>query len=349
MPSVTINAGVLGPPTADGTADEARRYVSALLDWGWLLDEPWVAVHMSARTAVALVDDDLYPIRSSLKNLFAANGVEEYDANTVATVAERLLNHTPTLEERFGISDVLADGLLVEPDILGSSAGSALQSDLTRCLIIIAILRRYCRDATGDHLLILRWAPQPAVTVQARIEVIEHNRDDLMQLPTTPDIFQGNVLICEDFRGFVECLDESSILVCSTDNAMLEISVRVALYKSRLNQGIDPDWDELRGLRIGHRFARTVQDACESRGDSFPARVLRAIVETLDRENMTATHALRTGSGADNPQRRRAADGAGAMRRDIDQDHHLHYWKCADGVVELASISYPHDDFSIPE
>ena len=37
-----------------------------------------------------------------------------------------------------------------------------------------------------------------------------------------------------------------------------------------------------------------------------------------------------------------------AMRRDIDRKIHLHYWECAQGVHELASVSF-HDDFSIPE
>jgi len=349
VPSVTIDAGVLAPPTEDGSAEDVRRYISTLLDWKKLLKASWVAVYMSARASDALSKDELYPLHKSLRNLFAANGIEEFAVNDVVTVAYALLQLTPSFEERFSISDVWTDGLLVDPDILGPSAGSALREDLARCLILIAILRRYCGDAIRDHFLILRDAPGPVVTVQAKIEEIDHNRDDPNGLPTPPEMFKGDVLICDDFRGFIQCLNESSILVSSTDISGLEMAIRIALYKSRLEQGDDPDWDNLRGLHIGRRFIDTVHDSFRNQGDSFPARVLRAIVETLDEKNMTATHALRTGSGGGNPQRKRAADGAGAMRRDIDRDHHLHYWLCSDGVVELASVSYPHNNFLIPE
>ena len=304
---------------------------------------------MSARASKALFEDGLYPLRNSLRKLFAANRIEEFDFNTVAIVADTLLRLTPSFEDVFSVSDVLADSLSIDPDILGPSAGTALQSDLARCLILIAVLRRYCGDAIRDHFLILRCAPGPVVTVQAKIEEIDHNRDDLNELPTPPEIFKGDVLICDDFRGFIQFLNESSILVSSTDISGLETAIRIALYKSRLEQGNDPDWDNLRGLHIGRRFIDTVHDSFRNQGDSFSAKILRAIVETLDEKNMTATHALRTGSGGGNPQRRRAADGAGAMRRDIDQNHHLHYWSCDNGVVELASVSYPHDNFWIPE
>ena len=351
VPSVTIDAGVLAPPTEDGSAEDARRYVNTLLDWRKFLDESWVAVYMSARASEALFEDKLYPLRKRLRNLFAVNGIEEFDVNTVARVADTLLQITPSFEERFSISYVLPDDLLplVDPNILETSAGDALQLDLARCLILIAVLRQYCGDAVRDHFLALRGAPGPVVSVQAKIEAIEHSRDDLNELPTSPEMFKGDVLICEDFRRLIQCLDESSILASSTDSLGLEAAIRIALYKSRLRRGKDPDWDDLRGLRIGHRYVNTVQESCRDQGDSFPAKVLRAIVETLDEENMTATHALRTGPGGGNPQRRRAVDGAGAMRRDIDRDHHLHYWLCNDRVVELASINYPHGNFWIPE
>ena len=349
MPSVTIDAGVLAPPTEDGSAEDTHRYIETLLEWKKLLKEPRVAIYMSEQAPVALVEDRLYPFHGNLKKLFAANEIEEFNVGDVINVAHKLLQLTPSFEERFSISDVLTDDLLVVPDILGPSAGNALREDLTRCLILIAILRRYCGDAARDHFLILRCAPGPVVTVQAEIEMIEHGRNDLNEVPISPEMFKGDVLICDDFRGFIQCLNESSILVSSTDISGLETAIRIALYKSRLEQGNDPDWDNLRDLRIGHHFVDTVQKSCRNQGDSFPAKVLRAIVQTLDEENMTATHALRTGPGGDNPQRRRTADGAGAMRRDIDQDHHLHYWSCDNGVVELASVSYPHDDFSIPE
>ena len=345
MPSVTIDAGVLAAPLEDGTVDDAYRYVETLLDWRKLLDEPWVAIYMSERASEALSVDGLYPLRDYLTKLFAANGIVEYDANTVARVVDALLQLTPSLETYFRIRDVLAEELSTNPDILRLSAGGQLQSDLARCLILIAILRQHCREPIRDHSLILRHAPKQVVNVRAIIHEIDHDRDDLSALPTHPEVFEGNVLICDDFRGLIECLDESSIFVSSADNVGLETAIRIALYESRLGRGEDPDWDDVRGLRIGQNFFETAKMSCRDQASSFPAKVLRAIVETLDGENMAAAHALRTGPGGDESQQMRGADGA--MRRDIDYEFHLHYWQCDDDTVELASV-VTHNNFTIP-
>jgi hypothetical protein len=63
-------------------------------------------------------------------------------------------------------------------------------------------------------------------------------------------------------------------------------------------------------------------------------------------EQLAAVHALRAGKGGNNPKWTRGKDNA--QRRDIDTEFHLHYWKCADGTIELASV-VRHNDFSIPE
>src|SRR3990172_13086221 len=111
MPSVTIDAGVLAAPLEHGSAEDAHRYVETLLDWSRLLDEPWVAIYMSERACEALFDDGLFPLRDQLKRLFTANGIVEYDVNTVAQVVDRLLQLTPSFETYFSIRDVLAEEL----------------------------------------------------------------------------------------------------------------------------------------------------------------------------------------------------------------------------------------------
>ena len=348
MPSVTIDAGVLVTPPEYGSTDDAHRYIETLLEWRMLLDEPWVDIYMSEKSTDALVGDGLYPFHPNLKKLFSVNGIVEYDVNTVNRVVETLLQQRgSSFETHFRVRDVLTEELLVEPDILRLSAGDELQLDLARCLTLIAMLRQHCRESIHAHTLILRYAPRQVATVRTIIHEIEHDRDDLGALPTYPEVFEGDVPICDDFKGLIECLDEASILVNSTDNVGLETAIRIALYKSRIERGGNPDWDDLQGLRIGREFFRTAKAVCGVAGSVLPEKILRAIVETLNRENMRAVHTLRIGPHGNDPQRMRGKDGA--MRRDIDRDHHLHYWSCRSGVVELASVSYPHDDSEIPE
>lgn len=345
--SVTIDAGVLAVPLEDGTAEDAYRYVDTILDWSRLLDEPWVAVYMSERASEALIEDGLYPLREQLTQLFTNNGIDRYTVNDVATVVNRLLQRTPTFETYFRVREVLDENLTTEPDILQLCSGSRLKFDLARCVVLIAILRQHCQEPIQDHSLILRRAPDRIIRVRALIHELEHQRDDLRSLPTPPEYFEGDVLVCDDFRGFVECLDEAAILRKSNDDIGIETAIRIAVYKYRLESSASPEWDDVPNYRIGRAFRSSLQRI--NLTQQLASKLLRAIVETLEQNNMAATHWLRTGPGGDDPQLVREKDGAKAWRRDIDREHHLHYWACDNGIVEIASVSFPHDDFTIPE
>ena len=347
MPSVTIDAGVLAAPPVHGSAEDAHRYVETLLDWSRLLHKPWVAIYMSEKASEALFDDGLFPLRDQLKCMFTANGIVEYDVNTVAQVVDRLLQLTPSFETYFSIRDVVAEGLSTEPDILQLCSGTRLQSDLARCIVLIAILRQHCREPIRDHSLILRRAPGRSIRVRALITSLDHQRTDLAATLVPPEYFEGEVLVCDDFSGLVECLDEVAILLKATDEVGIETAIRIAIHKARLTRRLAPEWDDIPSYSIGHEFRLSFQGIHATQ--QLAAKLLRAIVETLEQTAMAATHWLRIRPGGDGPQRMRRIDQAKAWRRDIDHEHHLHYWICQDGSVEIASVSYPHDDFAIPE
>ena len=347
MPSVTIDAGVLAVPGEHGSADDADRYVETLLHWRTLLDEPWVAIYMSDRASEALFEEGVLPLREQLKGLFTANGIVEYDVNTVAQVVDRLLRQTPSFKTYFSIRDILTDEVATELDILSICSGRTLQSDLTRCVVLIAILRKHCHEPVRDHSLILRRAPGRIVRVRALIHEFEHDRNDLEPLPTPPEYFEGDVLVCDDFEGFVECLDEAAILLKATDDVGVEAAIRIAVFKFRLANGLAPEWSDVPEHRVGHAFRSSFRATRPTQ--QLATSVLRVIVETLERVNTAATHWLRTGAGANKPQRVRRSDQAHAWRRDVDDEHHLHYWNCGGGVIEVASVSFPHNDFTIPD
>ncbi len=346
LASVTIDAGVLAVPYVDCARNDAFQYVDTLLYWSKLLDGPWVVIRMSERASETLIDEGLFPLRNHLRDLFDRHGIVEYSVNDIATVAEKLLSLTPSFESYYRVKDVLSEHLETDPDVIHLTTHDGLQSDLARCITLIAVLRKHCSQPLGGHSLILRAAPRRQVRVRAQIHEIEHNRDDIPALPCPPEFFEGDVLVCDAFRGLIECLDESAILVGASDDHGIELAIRIALFKYAIAQGDDPDWSGVTVPTIGSRFRELCRQVCADRGGSVPSRILRSIVETIKGHNLPAVHALRTGPGGNDPQRMRGSDEA--QRRDIDREFHLHYWKCADGTVELASVVY-HNDFSIPE
>lgn len=345
LPSITIDAGVLAVPPPASNTNHAHQYIDTLLHWSTLLDKPWIAIYMSERASESLVTDGLYPLRDHLGKLFTAHGIVEYDVNTVARVIDRLLTITPSFETYYNVKDVLADNIETNPDVIRLTTFGGLQSDLARCIILIAILRKHCVQPLGGHSLILRKAPRQTIQVKAQIHDLEHGRTDIPALPVPPSFFEGDVLACDNFKGLIECLDASTILVGASDNLGIEIAIRIALFKRAVERGENPEWTDILVPRIGKKFKETCQQCCADKGDSLPPKILRSIVETVNGENMPDVHALRTGTGGGDPPRMRGNDKA--QRRDIDREFHLHYWDCDDEAIELASVVY-HNDFSIP-
>ncbi len=345
--SVTIDAGVLAVPQADCTDNDIYCYIETLLDWKKLLDEPWFAIYMSKETPYSLTYDNRYPSITQLKKLFSTHGIKEYDVATVSTVVDRLLQVTPSFETYYQLVNVLPEPLETEPDIFELTTSDALKEDLARCVVLIAILRNYCSETIGGHFLILRNVPKDVIKVRAQIHDLEHHRNDISDLPSPPKVFEGDVLVCDDFKGLVKYLDESTVLVQASDDLGVELAIRIALFKYALEKREEPDWGNNLVPNIGNEFRERCQRICRKQDASLPRKILRSIVETIRRDNMQDVHAIRTKLGGNSPQRKRGLDKA--QRRDIDTEFHLHYWECADGKsIELASVVY-HNDFSIPE
>lgn len=347
--SATIEAGILAVPNAGASAEDAHGYIDRILAWSKLLDEPWIALCLSERASEALFTDELFPIRNQLQQLFSAHGIEEYDVNTVCAVVNRLLQHTPSFETYYRVREVLSEDLTTIPDVMQFCTGEGLQADLARCMLLLAIIRTHCRHGVLQSALILKQCPQRQIRVRALVHDLEHSRDDLEHPnPAPPEHFEGDVLACDDFRGLLECIDESAVLRGALNAQGVELAIQIRLYKSRLQRQVVPDWDDIGGMTLGRRFEDSILGCCRDADSGFPDRVLRAVCEAIDRESLQAVHALRTGPGGNDPQRVRASDKAKAWRRDVDHEYHLHYWERSDGAIEFASVSV-HNDFSITE
>lgn len=346
MPSVTIDSCVLKAPGTETNRDDVLRYIETLQDWKKLLDVPWIAIYMSENAAGIMFEEGVYPLRPALKALFTAKGIQEYDANTVAKLAEELLRCTPSFETYFQLSDILVSDVQTQPDLLGIHTAPQLVEELARCLVLIAILRGHCRRPVTDHNLIVSPLPgQNLVHVSALIHVLDCQRDDLLPFPLAPELFQGEVLVCHNFQELLLNLDEAAIWESAEDEIGLELAARIAVFKVRLARNVEPNWDAITGFSFGREFMDYKRSCDRSGSVGLAGRVLRALAETIDGENMRGVHAKRTGMGGGDPQAMRGADKA--WRRDIDREYRLHYWECENKAVEFASVG-PHNMFDIP-
>lgn len=119
---------------------------------------------------------------------------------------------------------------------------------------------------------------------------------------------------------------------------LLVVSINEAVYRQSPDAG---SWS------MHAEFAETLWQLGGARSLGVARAIVRSCVETILGQSMAATHHLRRGLGANEPQRVRARDRAGAWRRDVDHELHLHYWDTPHGP-ELAAVVV-HADMSIPE
>ncbi len=348
MLSITIDASTFAPPFSDPTSEAVYLFVERLLDWKGALDRGRAQVFTSRHTAEVLIECGLYPFRPHLGRLLSQAAVVEYDANTIAVVIETLLSRSMKLEDAFLINDVLASHVSFTPNVFEDYNPEAVRYECERCAVVIAILRTHGRDRLlRNHALAVRLRRgDHVVGVKALLDIVEHTRADLVALPKAPASFEGSIMVCDSLRDYLLAVEEGFVWQNAAGDRDLDLAIRIALLKKRLRAGGEADWDDLPRFSIGRHFFETVGACGGFGGSGLSERALRAIVETIEHLNLPAIHHLRTGAGGGNPQRIRGADEA--WRRDIDHEYHLHYWECAGGFVELASIVV-HDDFTIPE
>lgn len=304
MLSVSIDASVLAAPSLCASKEEIYSYVDTLLDWGRLLEEDWISVCLTERCSEVLVEEGLFPLRPSLAEVFDVKGIVEFDANTVAKAAERLLSLTPSFESLFRLRDVLYDSLETNPSLASLTTGQSMEAELGRCVVIIAILRRCCYRGLYNHSLVLRRSPQSGqILVKTVVHDVEHDREDLSDIPVHPDQLEGIVPTCRDFRGCLVSTDEALLWRSSDDEIGKRLAIRCALVRSRIERGDDPDWDSTPTFRFGKEFLDREARICRDNSDEFVRRLLRSIVETLEGSNLPDVHALRRGRGGNDPQR----------------------------------------------
>ncbi len=344
--SVIVDASVLAVPQVKSANTEVIRYVNTLIELNDLIQEKWVSIYLSKQAVYTLFEDGVYPDYEQLEKLLKAHAITKGYTREVNRIIRLLLTKTPSFEAAHRVTDVLSEHLETDPDVIHPIHCNALQSDLERCITLIAILCKYCVRSIGCYAFVLRTAPKREIKIRAQIEYFDHERDDI-DLPQPFKFFEGKVSACDNFRGLIECLDESVILADASDNTEVQLAIRIALFKINKKNDID-NWNSIIVPTIGPKFRVSYKKICDNNENSLRCKILESIVETIKEQKNEKVHALRTGRGGNDPQRVRGSDQAKAYRRDIDDEFHLHYWKRRDATVEFASVNY-HNDFKIPE
>lgn len=343
--NLTIDASVFAIPAVP-TKSRIERYVERILSWKKLQGESWVDVNTSKYAVKMLNEDNLYPEHGAMKLMFSKIGVEKYNWQDVAVLLQGLMYQTSHFEdclEEKGIAEekISAEKITTEPDVFKSCPGVQIQNDLKRSVLLLAASQSLTKKKIPYHVLALHATQAKSIKVSALVTGFPSYKGKGVSQSKSVKQLLENILVAEDIRGIIECVDEAELLLMSTNDSELADAINFAFCKNNPDKRLLPEY------KIGNEFLSSIARRLSIK-PSLKRSLLRAIVETLVQTNMSVTHQLRNGKSGGAPIRKRVRDDAEAWRRDIDRDHHLHYWK-GNNCLEFACVSYPHDNFDIPE
>ena len=345
MASIALDPRLLAPPHADASADVFRAYVGRLSEWKTFAKEKGCTVTLSCDTQSRLIDDNAYPLASSLRDDLRAKGIVEYDFQTLKVFCEGFFQFKPCFQEHVGIAEILHEKAVFNPSLSAANGLPNTTNEAEKNLVTLALLSHcHCRSPNVGFAL-QNSVNSMEMNVSALLHEIASSRADLISNSSLPSQIGGTVIVCSDINDFASACDVGMLFQNALNDDQLRLCIKLAVYRSRQVRHLETDWDEIPIFWIGAEFrerAFTVAGA----NVGLCINIVRSIVDAIENLNLPQTHWLRTGDGPDDPQR--TYGGFGAWRRDVSGEVHLHYWKGPHNLIEIGWVSHPHDDMHLP-
>jgi len=326
------------------TKDEALAFIECPIRWMNTEHTTGCRLVISDNYLYALWTEDQYPTPNRLREVHRIACTERFDAETVIRAFARILDIAPRIESITGITEVLIDTnktAVVPATIitrLSPKLQEALVDTLTACALHAAI--------TGMQYP-LGFATESALTdFTQNIKGDFSVQDFVKSSPTSvtlPLVVILELPLLVDTEDVLEILDFD--MVCHDSECAIQWSwVHIITRQDRAKHLISE-------FIIREEFKQRIVSLGLSR--SMLQQVYRKVVYLICGVSSTGLQIepLRIDRGASSAQIRRTTDGADAFRIQISQHragHHVHYWRCPDGLIEIAWIG-PHNDFYIPE
>lgn len=346
MTYIIIDAASLACPRAGDLPQATRhavvgRYVSRLADLSRL--------RTTCRSTAFLRDKQLpmtlhelgcYPFRASLNEALSLCS-DEFDVQIedVNRLANFLVERSDLIEDIGGYRDVAVEKCCVTPEFQAAPPPRLL-AQLTRMMALVALAKESFGRRCQNMFLVTGLVPDSQGQLSFHIVVTLAERQDgsIVELAHPLSI---TVPIYADTVGFLRSLNVSVLLQQADVDALIDSCVAVAVRDEA-----EPDVRALTlssQTNVGKDFLQSASRLGFLHEPSKILRLLRACADILLGRNLAKSHHLRTGEGANNPQRMRG--DFGAWRHDLDDEFHLHYWRKG-STVEFANIVV-HNDFDI--
>ena len=333
------------PNPADG-AGEFDCYIDTLVLLEDIRQSDWIHVYMMASTNEVLLSTDSYPMWDSLEKAIAYHNASEIQTRDVMTVINSLLQRVPQIEDAFQISEILVEEIQYQPNYHVQNRATPFIEHYLRILSLACLICEINGMDQREQVFITKSLRGATEQLIIHGKLVAHEPNRLALHIDLPHMFGGSFSGIVDRHGLFLCVDPILLWLNAHCPECYRQAISIYLFKRLLERGISalmaaPPWT------VGLNFFASIDALSILRQENRIKELLRACVESILSENLSATHALRIGAGPNEPQRIRRRDGAKAFRRDINYDYHLHYWETSAGPEFAAVVT--HNDMTIPE
>ena len=290
--------------------------------------------------SVVLAEQNCYPFRHRLceavGHLFDPLEFQIEDINRVATA---LLDRSMRLEESGDIVDVVVSDCSVYVDPAPNRHQRFLEHLCRQVALALPILGDGVEFFPNTYLTSCGEESSPAcVAVNFKLDLVELG-DGAIRSELGPVSVE-----VENYRGATSFFGNANLTAWWANASEESIKDACAIH---VIIGLDDPWERMRLARdriaIGTEFVSSAKALGFMHEAKKIDRLLRVCGDLLAERNLANSHWLRTGRGANDPQR--VTGLWKAWRHDIDHEFHLHYWRCGN-QIKLANVVV-HNDFDI--
>lgn len=345
MHCIVIDAHILACPVASDYMDKAEftkafeTYLETLSSWTTIKEKFRLITNNDIEQV--LHSTGSYPFWESVNDALTSLGLDDdYEARDIIKLLDTFLNKSDVLEEILEVEEVLCVTSKVEPaGSLGHRSDEFLQH-FDRLIGLLSLDKILDRKLNSSPILLSKCNKSSAkpLTITGTLEDFDGKEERGLAVPIDfINEMQTAHLPNEAMRHFdyISVWKEKSVMACQTAVEIYLLKIRNICYDKlddfRANWKVNPSLlESLAGLDLFYDATKV-------------EKIIRSISETILRENLMKTHGLRDGEGGNNSTITKGKSKA--MRRDIDDEFHLHYWD--DGSNIRISNVVVHNDFKI--
>lgn len=348
MINLYLDSSIFACPSPNAGHDALENFIEKLLAWRGWYERSWIRMLQLSSGIDVLSREDYFPSSPRISALIKSMNRVDLQAGDIVRLINSLMERACFVEEYVESYQCLVDkvdSFEITPSTYSRGRGAAFEK-LFQDLLIYSAMIQYLSRVLPDHPVahvVNDSLSDPHFSV-ARVQACVSNVSEATPPHPNPLEFDEELLVCNQPQQLLTMLDPVSVWMNGAANndlivQGLALTIKVVQVIGLVDE--TPPWG------FGRDFIVSAKNLGFGHEPDKIRRLQRACVETILDRNTDDTHHLRTGQGANDPQRIRNVDGAGAWRRDIDRHFHLHYWKIGTRV-EFANV-VPHNEFGITD